>query len=220
MGIFTFSIPEGEKTLFITKAHWSSYLILWLKILAVGIFLGLVLNFTLPLWREGRWGWIGIAIFAVGALGYVIFDFWNRFLTSYIITQCRLIDITQEKFFRRTITEIDINEIEETIVKQRSWCDKIFKKGDVIIKLNEKKGVLVFYDVGNPARVQEILKNIKEETAEIIEKKGEECDVILKDDREHKIPLSYSYYGEKAKMKKGSGGLVVVEKKKSNEKQK
>lgn len=200
--------------MFIAKAHWSSYLVLWLKILVAGIVLGLVLNFTLPLWWESRWGWIGIVIFVVGALGYIIFDFWNRFLTSYIITQCRLIDITQEKFFRRIITEIDINEIEEVIAKQRSWCDKIFKKGDVIIKLNEKKGVLVFYDVGNPARAQEILEDIKKETAEIIEKKGEECDVVLKDDREHKIPLSYSYYGEKAKMKKGSSGLVVVKKKK------
>ena len=219
MGISTFSIPEEEKTLFIAKAHWSSYLVVWLKILVIGLVLGLVLSLTLPLWWKEHWGRIGIIVFVVGAFGYAIFDFWNRFLTSYIITQCRLIDITQEKFFRRVITEIDINEVEEVIVKQRFWWNKILNKGDAIIKLNEKKGVLVFYDVWSPARVQKILEDIKKETSEIIEKRGAECDVILKDDQEHKIPLSYSYYGERAEMKKSGSGIVVVKKKKErNEK--
>lgn len=220
MGIFSFSIPEGENTLFIAKAHWSSYLATWLKLLAVGMILGSALTLSFPQWWDGRWGRIGIIVFAIGAFGYTIFDFWNSFLTTYIITQCRIIDITQEKFFRRVITEIDINEVEEALVKQRSWWDRIFKKGDVIIKLKEEKGVLVFYGVHNPIKVQEILEEVKKETIEIIEKKGEECDVVLKDDKEHKIPLSYSYYGEKAELKKnGSGGLVVV-KKKNEKKQK
>lgn len=214
MSIFTFSIPEEENTLFIGKAHWSSYLSTLLKILATGLILFLILTFSWPAWWSGHLGKIGLIVFILLVFGYAVFDFWNRFLTTYIITQCRLIDITQEIFFRRVITEIDIKEVAETIVKQRSWWDRFFRKGDVIIKLKDDKGVLVFYDIVEPDRVQNILEEINKETAEIIEKQGEECDVILKDDKEHKVPLSYSYYGEKAKNKKSKSGLIMVKKKK------
>jgi hypothetical protein len=211
MSIFAFSIPEDEKTLLIVKAHWSSYLATWLKIVFGIAILALILTFALPGWWDNRWGRIGIIIGAAAALIFVVIDFWNRFLTTYIITQCRLVDITQEKFFRRVITEIDLDEVEEVIIKQTSWWNQLFSTGHAIVKLKDEKGVLVYYDVFKPERVREILEGMQQETSEIIEKKGKECDVILKDDREHKVSLSYSYYGEKAKHKK-NGGLIIVKK--------
>lgn len=214
MSIFSFSIPQEENTLFIGKAHWSSYFSILIKTLAIGLIMFLILTFIWPSWWTSRVGKIGVVVLILSVFVYAIFDFWNRFLTTYIITRCRLIDITQEMFVRRVITEIDINEVEETIVKQRSWWDRLYHKGDVIIKLKENKGVLVFYDIANPTKVKDILEEINKETSEIIEKGGEECDVVLKDDKEHKIPLSYAYYGEKAKTKKTKSGLIIVKKKK------
>jgi len=222
MSIFAFSIPQDEKTLFIAKAHWSSYLAAWLKVIAGVAILGVGLNFLFSGWWQGHLGRIVLIIFLAAALAYALIDFWNRFLTTYIITQCRLIDITQERFFRRTITEIDLDEAEETIIKQ-TWWDRLFKKGNVIIKLKNNKGVLVYYDVPNPDAVREILEGVRKETAGIMEKEGKECDVILKDDREHKVPLSYSYYGEKGEArptrsnesgsaKKNGSGLIIVKK--------
>lgn len=214
MSIFTFSLPQEETALFIGKAHWSSYLSTLLKILATGLIVFLILTFSWPFWWSGHWGKIAIVVFVLGVFGYAIYDCWNRFLTTYIITQCRVIDITQEMFFRRVITEIDVKEAGETIVKQRSWWDRFYNKGDLIIKLSNGKGVLVFYDIVDPVRVQGILDELNKEASDIIEKRGEECDVILKDDKEHQVPLSYAYYGDKAKEKKVRGGLIVVKKKK------
>jgi len=211
MGIFAFSIPEDEKTLLIAKAHWSSYLAIWLKIIVGGTLLALVLNLLLGAWWESHWGRVGLIVVVAAALAYILIDFWNRFLTTYIITQCRLVDITQEKFFRRVITEIDLDEVEEVIVKQ-TWWDRLFGKGHVLIKLKSDKGALAYYDIHAPERVREILEGVQKETTEIMGKEGKECDVILKDDREHKVPLSYSYYGEKAKQKKNGSGLIIVKK--------
>ena len=215
MGIFNFPIPQDEKTLFLAKIHWASYVYTWLKILLSGLVLGLALTFILPFWWENRWGRIGFIIFISGAVGYILYDSWKKFLTSYIITQCRLIDVTQEKFFRRVITEINTEEVDEAIVKQDSWWDKLFKKGNVIIKLNGQEGVLVFYDIKNPETVQNILEGIKKETREIVSKKGKECNIIMRDSKARHVPLSYSYYGDKKRrMKKKNGSLIVVEKKK------
>jgi len=211
MSIFAFPIPEDEKTLFIAKAHWSSYFATWLKIIIGGAAAALVLTLVLPAWWESHWGRIGLIVALAAALVYAIINFWNRFLTTYLITQCRLIDITQEKFFRRVITEIDSDEVEEVIVKQ-SWWDRLFGKGNAIIKLKNDKGVLVYYDIHKPETVREILEGRQKETAEIMERESKECDVILKDDQEHKIPLSYAYYGEKAQQKKNGSGLIIVKK--------
>lgn len=211
--MFSFALPEGERALMISKAHWSSYLSVWLKVVATAIILVLILTFSWENWWNSHVGKAGVAFFLILAFGYVIFDFWNRFLTSYIITQCRLIDITQERFFRRTITEIDINEVEEIIYKQRSLWDKIFKKGDLIIKLKEEKGVLVFYDVLEGEKAREVIEEINKETSTIFKKEAKGCDVILKDNKEHKVPLSYQYYGDKAKGKSSKNGLLVVKKK-------
>jgi len=217
MGIFTFSIPQEEKKLLIAKIHWSNYLIICLKLLIAGLLLAVILTFSQPFWWEGHWGRIGVMFFIAGAVIYAIFDFWKRFLTTYIITQCRLIDITQEKIFRRIITEVVVEEAEEIIIKNDSWLDKIFKKGDLIIKLKDKKGVLVFYSIKNPEIAKKILEGIKEETTKIVDKKGEECSVILKDNKTHNVPLSYSYYGEKAEIKKDKDGLIIAKKKKKEE---
>jgi hypothetical protein len=220
MSIFAFSIPEDEKTLFIAKPHWSSSSAAWLKVLIGVAILAVILSFLFSDWWESHWGRIFLIVVLAAALIYILIDSWNRFLTTYIITQCRLIDITQEKFFRRTITEIDLDETEEVIIKQ-GWWDRLFKKGNAIIKLKNNKGVLVYYDVSNPDVVREIVEGVQKETTGIIAKEGKECDVILKDDREHKVPLSYSYYGEKAKRNKNgsapnqtgqSNGLIIVKK--------
>jgi len=211
MSIFAFPIPEDEETLLIAKAHWSSYLTNWLKVIVGVAVLALILSFLFSGWWETRWGRIFLIVILALAFIYILIDFWNRFLTANIITQCRLIDITQEKFSRRVITEIDLDEVEEIIIKQ-SWWDKLFGKGHAVIKLKNNKGVLVYYDVHNPEKVKEILEGVQKETSQIMEKEGKECDVILKDDQEHKIPLSYAYFGEKAKQKKNSGGLLIVKK--------
>jgi|GEM_PF-1529204 len=218
MGIFNFSIPQEEKTLLVAKVYWMSYLTAWVKILITGLILGFVLTFCWPFWWENRWGRTGIIIFSSAAIIYVLIDFWKKILTTYIITRGRLIDITQEKIFRRVITEVGVDEVDKVVVKQRFWWDRVLGRGNVIIKLKSQKGVLVFYDVKNPETIKTILEDVEKETLEILDKKGEECGVILKDDKTHKIPLNYSYYGKKANLnqarpKKGKNGLMVVKKK-------
>jgi len=233
MGFFTFSIPQEEKTFLIARMHWTGYLGTWLKVLATGLVLGLIFTLSWPFWWQGRWGKIIITVFVFAALAYLLLDFWKKYLTTYIITQCRIIDITQEKIFRRMITEISLDEIEETIIKQNHWWDKALKRGDVIVKLKSKKGVMVFYSIRNPELVQSILGEIEEETAKIVDKKGKECDVILEDNRVKTVPLSYSYYGEEGvkgaatdkekekeegKEQSRSENLIVVKKKKKKSK--
>ena len=214
MEILSFSLPEKEKPLLVVKSHWSSYLAVFIKA-AVAILLIILFVFVVwPLWWEEKWGRLGLVfLILVGSL-YVLLDYWKRFLTAYIITRCRLIDITQEKINHREITEIGLEEVDDIVVKKSGLWDKIMKKGRIVIKVKGGKGVLVFYDVKKPERVEEVFKQIQEDIANIVDKEGKECSVILEDDKTHRVPLSFSYYGDKKeRMEKKSKELLVVKKK-------
>ena len=224
MGVFNFNLPEEERPLIVAKAHWVSYSFSWLKVILTGGILGMLITFSWPFWWENKWGRVGIVVFLVAAVLYCLLDFWKRFLTTYVVTPCRIIDITQEKILKRVITEISLEEIGDIIIKPGNWINKWLKKGNILIKLKDEKGVMVFYDILNPDKVKDILTGLQEETSSIINKKGEECDVIMKDDRKHAVPLTYSYYGDRQERGKKNGnglhrtvrgnGLVVVKKSK------
>ncbi|MFH1183398.1 MAG: hypothetical protein V1690_04005 [Candidatus Moraniibacteriota bacterium] len=219
MGVFNFNIPEDEQLLVVAKAHWSSYLFSWLKVITAGVILGAILTFSWPFWWENKWGRIGLVIFIIAGAFYCLLDFWKRFLTTYLVTPCRIIDITQEKILRRVITEINLEEIDEVVLRKISGLNKFFHKGNVLIKLQNKKGILVLYDLKNPEKVKDEIISLLEETESIVSQKGEECNVILKDNCTHSVPLSYSYYGDrKERAEKNGSGLVVVKKKKKSEK--
>lgn len=237
MGVFNFNIAEGEQLLVVAKSHWTSYLFSWLKVIIAGAILNAILTFSWPFWWENKWGRIGLLIFIVAGVSYCLVDFWKKFLTTYIVTPCRIIDITQEKILRRVITEINLEEVGGVVLKKAGGLSKLLHKGNIIIKLKNKKGILVLYGVGNPEDVKEKIDTALQETKDIVSKEGKECNVVLEDNRTHSVPLAYSYYGdrkERALNQSGSGrtekngsalhrtvqdsGLVVV--KKSNKKEK
>jgi len=224
MGVFNFNIPEDEQLLTVAKAHWTSYLVVGFKVITASVVLGAAVTGLWPFWWENKWARIGLIVFIVGGVLYCLLDFWKRFLTTYLVTQCRVIDITQEKILRRVVTEINLEEIEEVIVRKTGGINKIFHKGNVLIKLNNKKGVLVLYDLKNPEQTKDTIVQLLEQTKEIINQKGEECNVTLQDNKTHSVPLSYAYYGDRKKRAEKNGnalsrtvrgnGLVVVKKKK------
>lgn len=215
MGVLNFNIPEEEQLLVIAKTHWASYIFSWLKVAIAGVVLGAILTFSLPFWWENKWGRICLVIFIVAGATYCLLDFWKRFLTTYLVTPCRVVDITQEKLLRRVITEINLEEIDEVVLRKVSGLNKFLHKGNVLIKLKNKKGILVLYDLKNPEKVKDEINGLLQETESIVSQPGEECNVILKDNRTHSVPLTYSYYGDrKDRAEKNGNGLVVVEKNK------
>lgn len=228
MGVFNFNIAEGERLLAVVKSHWTGYLFSWVKLIAAGLILGATITVSWPFWWENKWGRIGLVVFIIFGVSYCLLDFWKRFLTTYIVTPCRIVDITQEKLLRRVITEITLEEIERVVLKKAKGLNKLFNKGNVIIKLKGQKGILVLYNVGDPENLKEKINSALQDAQNIINKEGEECNVVLKDNATYSVPLTYSYYGDRKERAKKTGnaphraargnGLVVVKKDKRKEK--
>ncbi len=197
MSISNFSLPEEEKPLLVTKMHWATYLKAPRRVFVFVVFFGLMLSFIIPLWWESKVGSVGLIISLVIVIVYLLVEWWKIFLTTYIITPCRLIDITQEKLLKRVITEIAVEEVDEIKIKTQSSFEKLVKKGSLIFKLFEEKGILVFYNIPNPENAQKILEELKNEKLEIVGKEKQECSVVVQNNKSEKVPLTYSYFGEK-----------------------
>jgi hypothetical protein len=213
--MFNFPLPQDEEPMLIAKSHWSRYLGDFLKTAGVLAILGIIVTLARNSWWEEKWGQAVIIIFSFGALIFLLISFWKKFLTTYIVTRCRLIDITQSKALKREITEITLDEIEETKAIKEGIMNRIFKTGRVAIRLKENRGVVVLYDVGNPEKIKETLDGIQEGVTDIMGRKSRECSVILEDSAEKKVPLSYSYYGDRAKrLGRKNGDLVIKRRKK------
>lgn len=212
--MFNFPLPQDEEPLLIIKAHWSSYLSGFLKVVFAVTVPAVAVTLIRDFWWREKWGQAAVVILVFGALIYLLISFWKKFLTTYIITRCRLIDITQSGVLKREITEITLDEIEEARAIMRGLASKIFCTGRAAVKLKNGRGVVIFYDIKNPETVKEILEEVEKRVANIVGKRGRECNVVLKDNTVKKVPLSYSYYGERAeRLGRKNGDLVIKEKK-------
>lgn len=196
--MFNVSIPLEEKPTGIFKAHPLSYFFVVLKVILVSLFLLLILYFVWPDWWDNYYGKLVAYLIVFFLVLYIFIKFWKKFLGAYLITPCRIIDVTQEGFLKRTITEIDIEDVDRVKIVTGLF-QKIFKMGKIIIGLKEKKGILVFYDVKDPYYIEKLILEIKEEREKLLSKKGSECKIIMEENRAELVPLTYSYYGDKAK---------------------
>jgi len=199
MGIFNFSFLDGEKPLLVLRTHWTSYFNVCVgSVLLLVAFVGLLTKIW-PTWWENKWGVLGLVFVMVVDFLSLAVNLWKKFLTTYIVTNSRVIDITQEKILQRAITEISLSEIEEAKVKPQSWWEKINGRGNIILKLQDRKGTIIFYNIKDPEKTLETLKETKEAINKILRQEGEECNVLEQGEEEQKVPLTYSYFGEKGK---------------------
>jgi len=152
---------------------------------------GFLINLSNPFWWNTREGKIALLIIGIIALVHIILNFWKKFLTAYIITPCRIIDVTQEKILSRIVTEINLEDIGEIRVKRGLLGRRIH------FKLKNNKGEIVFYNISHPVKIRDLILEAGSELSSRAQKEGEDCDVVLKDNRAYKVPLSYSYYGSK-----------------------
>ena len=191
MKLFSYQIPLEEKPLLVLKPRWLSYffiVIFW--IIGIGA-AGFLVNLFQPSWWSTKEGKIALLIVGIIALVHIILNFWKKFLTAYIVTPCRIIDVTQEKILSRIVTEINLEDIGEIRIKRGLLGKKIH------FKLKNNKGEIVFYNISHSVKVRDLILEAGSELSSRVQKEGEDCDVVLKDNRAYKVPLSYSYYGSK-----------------------
>jgi len=106
--------------------------------------------------------------------GYILFiwlfgffTFIDYYLDIWIITNKRIIDVRQEGFFSRTVSELKIAKIQDVTSELKGFFQFIFRYGDVHVQTAAEKQRFNFMQIPKPEQVRDIIIKLVEANKKI-----------------------------------------------------
>ena len=169
---------DDETISLVVREHWFH---LFLKILVWIFFAAALVLFNrfaqayVPTILEGTQGKVTLlftqvyTLFLVLSL-FLIFNFY--YLSLQIITNVRIVEISQEGLFSHTISELNVDKIEDVTSQVNGIFGTIFNYGDVIIQTAGKEEHFIFESVPTQSQIEKVVLDLYESAKE----KGEVTD--------------------------------------------
>lgn len=155
---------DDEELLFVFRKHP----IVMRKGLMISVFL--LLLGTAPSFIKPEYTYLfgGLAVgLVLGML--VLLPFWiSWYYSVYIVTDQRLIQITQKGFFSRSVVDIGLPQIQMVNYEVAGLQETLFKFGTIMMQTFV--GDLIIHDVHNPEKIQKKLIGILRDRGIIINK--------------------------------------------------
>ncbi len=114
-------------------------------------------------------GWLGLVVFSLflvsaGWFSWHTFHRWSH--TMFVITDQRIVDVDQRRFFQRVVTEIPLGRIDQVSYEIRGILPTVFRLGVVIVTTAGQAADLEFRRVRQPARVSALINELRRVMAE------------------------------------------------------
>lgn len=137
-----------------------------LFIILLAIPFGLWFLFSQIITTDGETDWLEIVL-VLGLSVYLLF-IWLLFFFSiidylldlWVITDRRIIDIRQNGFFSRTISEQMLSKIQDISSDTHGFWQTIWKYGDLTVQNAGEKNQLYFEEISDPEEVRDMLVKI------------------------------------------------------------
>ncbi|MBI4779412.1 PH domain-containing protein [Candidatus Falkowbacteria bacterium] len=94
---------------------------------------------------------------------FLFFSFIDYYLDVWIITNERIIDIKQEGFFSRVVSELKLFQIQDVTSELKGFFKFIFKYGDVYVQTAGEVQRFVFRQIPNPEEIRDVIIKLAEE---------------------------------------------------------
>jgi uncharacterized membrane protein YdbT with pleckstrin-like domain len=94
---------------------------------------------------------------------FFFFSFIDYYLDVWIITNERIIDVRQEGFFSRTISENRLPRIQDVSSEVHGFFPTVLKYGDVYVQTAGAELKFRFHEVPNPDRTRDTIIKLTEE---------------------------------------------------------
>lgn len=94
---------------------------------------------------------------------FLIFLFY--YLNIQVITDIRIVDVTQEGLFNHTVSELHIDKIEDVTSKTTGFFGTIFNYGDVYVQTAGTVERFEFISVPNPASIEKMILDLYEKNS-------------------------------------------------------
>jgi len=113
-----------------------------------------------------------LIILAVSGYGlfiwlFLFFSFIDYYLDVWLITSERIIDIRQEGFFSRTVSELKLFQIQDVTSELKGFFKFIFRYGDVQVQTAGEAQRFAFRQIPHPEEVRDIIIKLVEQNKKI-----------------------------------------------------
>lgn len=159
---------ENEQVFLLLRRHWFTYLIFW--------FLAIIS--TLPLiififwWMlnpesiDSEWSAllvILISSYILGLFAVLLYGFIDYYLDIYIVTDRRIVDIKQNGFFKREISELHLHQVQDVNAKVNGLFPTLFHYGEVFIQTAGEAENFIFHSIPHPYSISKTIIDLHEQ---------------------------------------------------------
>jgi len=165
------SQTESEEIYLVVREHWVHLLLkilVWIFFAAALVLFNRFAHANLPNLFLGTAGEVTLLFTQVYTLFLVLslFLIWEfYYLSTQVITNIRIVDITQEGLFSHTISELHIDKIEDVTSKTNGILGTLFNYGDVYVQTAAAIERFEFTAVPNPAVIEKMILDLYEKNS-------------------------------------------------------
>jgi len=132
-----------------------------LVVVPIGVIAGYVLvNPDLSIDVQTQAVITSLSIFSLTILSMQLYAFVNYYLNVYIITDQRLVDISQEGFFNRKISELHLRQVQDVNAQVKGIVATFLHFGDVDVQTAGEREDFIFTTIPNPYTVAKQIINL------------------------------------------------------------
>lgn len=160
---------HNEKVFLVIRRHWFTYTLFWFLTfwMLVPFFTGLIYWVIRPDQISYSLGSILIilaAVYLLSILGLLLYGFIDYYLDIYIITNKRIVDIKQNGFFKREISELNLRQVQDVKASVNGFFATLFHYGEVDIQTAGERENFNFKAIPHPYRISKVIIDLHEQT--------------------------------------------------------
>jgi len=172
-----FNQKSYEKVEHIIRRHWVTFIpviifLIVLAVLPIGVYFLLTKSLSTYLQNQIYYA-AGVLLASVYYLSVILFfyTYFTEFhLDLWIVTNDRLLDIQQKTLFARTISEVDLFQVQDITSEVHGIFPSIFNYGNIILQTAGAVPKFIFRSVANPNKLREVILNLAAEDKKYHEK--------------------------------------------------
>lgn len=158
---------NSEKVINIIRKHWFAYVIFWLlsTFMIIPLIVAIIYWFNYQATLNEIWGNLLIlfgSAYCLFIMGLLIYGFTDFYLDVYIITDRRIVDITQNGFFKRTISELNLRQIQDVNAEVNGLMSTLLHFGNVHIQTAGEQPNFIFESIPHPYQTSKKILDLHE----------------------------------------------------------
>ncbi len=133
-------------------------------LLALPVIVIAMVNSLFPALINVVWAWPLLLLVSSAYVLFVwllfFFSLLDYFLDVWIITDRRIIDIRQNGFFSRSISEMHLSRVQDISSETHGFFPTVFRYGNVVIQTAGEQTKLFFEEVNHPEHIRDMLMKL------------------------------------------------------------